>query len=148
MNLAGGLSIRPFSLAPVRGGFYAVNTIVVVSPSIIVFSRPAYNRSTSNGTRLTHVVRHLGTRNELYVAVSRSVGFIATGFSRIVIVCRNHILLSNRAHRIFTRASALQHSFIAPPPIAQITRNTNLGRAIFSIPTFVGTVTRREGRHN
>jgi energy-coupling factor transport system ATP-binding protein len=134
------LDIHPFDLTATEKKFCAIGSVIMMNPDAVIFDEPTCGQDVEGNRRLTAIIEYLRQRGKLCVTISHDMKFVASNFSRVIVLCEGKVLLDGTCKEVFAQPDLLEKSFVSPPPICRVAQGLGFAEPLFEAEALVGLI--------
>lgn len=131
------LDKHPFDLTPTQKKFCTIASIITMDPEALIFDEPTCGQDSRGMEQLREIVSTLRNMGKLCITISHDMKFVASNFSRVVVLCKGRVILDGSPEEVFSQPKELSQSFVSPPPITRVAQRIGLDATPFTIDTFI-----------
>lgn len=148
VGLGSALDKHPFDLTPTEKKFCTIGAVIMMNPQVIVFDEPTCGQDRVGNERLATIISELRKQGKLCITISHDMKFVASNFSRVIVLCQGQVLMDDDVRSVFSRVDELKQSFVTPPPITRVAQQAGMKATVFSVPKLIEALEQERNRNN
>lgn len=109
--------MKPYDLGYSRRKLLGLASILAMQTPIVVLDEPTTGQDARGIERVRGIVRSIAAAGRTLIAVSHDMGFVASEFERVIVMCNGRVVRDGRPDEVFAEDSwpILATTFLEPP---------------------------------
>lgn len=137
--------LHPYDLTPAWRKRVAIAAVIAMNTPIIVLDEPTTGQDHATVQELGRVLAALRGEAKTVIAISHDIDFVATHFSRIVVMGQGQVLVDGAPEAVFAQTDLLASTYVEPPQITRLARRLGIDAAVYSVDGFVEQLAAQAG---
>lgn len=129
--------LHPYDLTPAWRKRVAIAAVLAMNTPIVVLDEPTTGQDYATAQELGQVLDALRDEAKTVIAISHDIDFVATHFSRIVVMGQGQVLVDGAPARVFAQADLLAGAYVEPPQMTRLARRLGMDTIVYSVEGFV-----------
>ncbi|MFT4413745.1 energy-coupling factor ABC transporter ATP-binding protein [Fredinandcohnia humi] len=127
-NLSDHLNDNPFDLPLSIRKFVTIASIIAMKPKIIILDEPTAGQDKKGIQILSHMIRILSERGFTIITITHDMEFVASNFTRTVVMANKRIIMDNNTNEIFWNREILTQAKLQPPHIIKLLEKVGISK--------------------